>query len=205
MKKLIFCFSIIIAAACIATAQGSVSIAATNGGSVTLTPDGVTRSAPPVGLTKSIASTKQKVPAAGTATKDTKATKTINGQLSTYSFTLSSVAEARLVFYVYRGVRDDENATAADLANFDAIRKFIVDIKDVAVTKKTLTVDIPSEKVDRIFQNGMTYNNRKEMMRQLRLLETEEKLYLMALKQETDANVPEEKSKIRYQKQKYEQ
>lgn len=198
MKKLILCSIIIIAAACIATAQ-SVSIAATNGGSVTFTPEGVTRSAAPVALTKGIAATKPKAPAPATrAVKEP-------GTLTAYTFTVSTVAEARMVFNAYRGSRDDENASVADLTNYDALRKYIVENKDFSSTKKTLTVVIPAEKVDRIFQNGMIYNNRKELQRQLKVLETEEKLFQLATKQETDANVPEENSKLRWQKQKYEQ
>lgn len=178
----------------------SVSIAATNGGSVTLTPEGVTRSTP--ALPKGIAATTRATPTAKPAAKPKPRS---IGELTTYTFTITSVAEARMVFNAYRGTRDDENATAADVANFDAIRKYIVENKDFVSTKKTLTVVLPADKIDRVFQNGMYYNNKKELMRQLRQLETEEKLYNACAKQETDANVPEENSKLRWQKQKYEQ
>lgn len=174
----------------------SVSIAATNGGSVTLTPEGVTRSTP--ALPKGIAATTRATPTVKPKPRSV-------GELTSYTFTITSVAEARMVFNAYRGTRDDENATATDIANFDAIRKYIVENRDFASTKKTLTVVLPADKIDRVFQNGMMYNNKKELMRQLKQLETEEKLYNACAKQETDANVPEENSKLRWQKQKYEQ
>lgn len=180
----------------------SVSIAATNGGSVTLTPEGVTRTAAPV-TTRGIASVTPKAPTPSPKAVS-KAAKNPDGQLINYSFTISSTAEARMIFNCYRGMRDDENASAADLANYDALRKYIVDTKDLASTKKTLTIDIPADRVDRIFYSG-GYWNKKELQRQLKVLEVEEKLFQMASKQETDANVPEEKSKLRWQKQKYEQ
>ncbi len=197
MKKLLLFISIVFVAATIATAQGSVSIAATNGGSVTLTPEGVTRSTPTPIVTRGIAASKPKPVVAPVI-------KPVEGKITTYAFTGLDVAQARMIFNAYRGVRDDESATKEDLATADALRKFIIENKDFTTSKKTIDVNVPAEKVDRVFSNGW-YHNRKELQRQLQQLDVEEKLYKMAMKQETDAKIPEQDSKLRFRKDRFDQ
>ena len=179
MKKFLFSVLLTIWSIC-SYAQGAVSVEATEGGSITFTPSGVVRTAPKV-TTRSVAVTKAPTKAPKTAVPDT-------AKVRVYKFTNLTVADARLVFNAYRGIKDDENATAKDIATFEAIRKFIVDNRDFGSSTKRLNVDVPAEKLDRIFGYS-TWHNRQELQKQLNLLNREEVLFNQAKAQEMAAGV----------------
>lgn len=119
-------------------AQGAVMIAATDGGSITLTPDGVIKNAP----TK-IAPVKKAIPL--------KTTKPTN--LATYTFTDLSIDDARIIRNSLASVYYDENASAADVKAMLDLRAFIVANKDFKNSTKKLTLTVTAEKAESIFSS----------------------------------------------------
>lgn len=141
MKKI---FSVALLFLSIATfSQGSVMIAASDGGSVTLTPTGVIKNAP----TKVVAA-----PASAKTQGPLKSTvKLKEVELDTYTFTDLSIEDARTIRNSLSSAYYDENANATDVKAMLDVRAFIVANKDFKNSTKRLTLTVSAEKAENIF------------------------------------------------------
>lgn len=123
----------------------SVSIAATEGGSVTFTPSGVIRTAPKVAL-KGIQAVAPK-PKAVVQYNDTL-------KLSTYPVNDLGLEEARMVRNCLASVVYDENPNLTDWKAFNDTRTFILANKDFKSSTKKLSITVSSDKLDCILSSA---------------------------------------------------
>lgn len=143
MKQLLLGF-LLLFCSCTLNAQ-SVSIAATEGGSVTFTPEGVVRTAPKTAL-KGIKASAPK-PKTVVQYNDTL-------KLSTYPVNDLGLEEARMVRNCLASVVYDENPNLTDWKAFNDTRTFILSNKDFKSSNKKLSITVSSEKLDCILSSS---------------------------------------------------
>ncbi len=192
MKKI---FSVALLFLSIVTfSQGSVMIAATDGGSVTLTPTGVIKNAP----TK-VAPAPAKTPGPLKGTGKLKV-----ADLDTYTFTDLSVDDARMIRNSLASVYYDENANAMDVKAMLDVRAFIVTNKDFKNSTKKLTLTVSAEKAENIFSTIQwvgNYGNTQEQIqaeynRNMNNLNLKKKIIAQADDAEKKKGVSKENSRV---------
>lgn len=190
MKRLLILFALSVFSAH-TFAQGSVMIAASEGGSVTLTPTGVIKNAP----TK-IAPAKTPGPLKSTV-------KLKEVDLATYTFTDLSVDDARMIRNSLASAYYDENANATDVKAMLDVRAFIVANKDFKNSTKKLTLTVSAEKADNIFSSisyigymGTQEQIQAEYNRNMSNLNLKKKIIAQADDAEKKKGVSKENSRV---------
>lgn len=174
--------------------QGSVMIAATDGGSVTLTPTGVIKNAP---VKVAPNSAKTPVPLKG-------AGKLKEADVANYTFTDLSIDDARVIRNTLASAYYDENANPIDVKAMLDVRAFIVANKDFKNSTKKLTLTVSAERAETIFSSiswvgnmGSTQEQiQAEYNRNLNNLNLKKKIIAQAEDAEKRNGVSKENSRI---------
>lgn len=188
MKKI---FSVALLFLSIASfSQGSVMLAATDGGSVTLTPTGVVRNAP----------TKVASPASRVPLK----TSVVQNELQTYTFNDLTIEDARVIRNSLSSVFYDENANPTDVKAILEVRAFIVANKDFKNSTKRLSITVTAERAESIFSQVQWVGNmgatqeqiQAEYNRSLNNLNLKKKIIAQAEDAEKKRGVSKDKSRV---------
>lgn len=127
--------------------QGSVTVAATGGGSVTFTPEGVFKTAAPTGQKlKAVQPTKLKAAVAPDTVK-----------LLTYPMNDISLDEAKMIRQTLASVAYEENPNATDWKAFLDATAFVIANKDFKNSTKKLSIVVSPSMFERIIQNTESY------------------------------------------------
>lgn len=127
--------------------QGSVTVAATKGGSVTFTPEGVFKTeASNSPKLKAIQGTKLKAVLVDTI------------KLVSYPINDISLDEAKLIRNTLAAVAYDENPNATDWKAFMDTRTFVIANKDFKNSTKKLSIQVSDTMMERILQNSSYYS-----------------------------------------------
>ncbi len=203
MKKLFLLFSIFVAAITIATAQ-SVSIAATNGGSITLTPSGVERVAPTKVVPKGI-QTQPKLKGVGDKGVDTKPVLFDSTKISVYPIADLGIEDARIVRNCLASTAYEENANPTDWKAFNDVRSYILANKDFKNSTKKISILVSPEKLDCILSSssggGWYGQNEKQIQeaydRSMRGINLKKKVIAQAETEESKKRISPDNSAIR--------
>lgn len=177
----------------------SVSVIATNGGSVTLSPEGVTRDTKPA-ATRAVAKPITK--------KETKTKAKEIVELANYKFDSLTLFEVRHIRNNLAYIAYDENADNADDKAFDDLRKFVKANKKNENTTNTVSLTVSRKIAEQIISqleynsfNHINFNDRQELRQEynrlLKIIDLKEKLLRQIQTAEKNANVLPQQSIIR--------
>ena len=202
MKHLFFVLFIF--ASCIITNAQSVSIAATEGGSVLFTPDGVVRT--PSRIAKGIQMSGTPSMASKSRTVKPKPIYNDTAKITQCPIFDLSVEEARMVRNCLASVLQDDNPNALDLKAFNDTRSFILSNKDFKNSTKKLSIVVSSDRIDCIVNTAGNWMNRSEKEiqdqydRGMRAINMRRKIISQIEAQETIRKVSPNNSVIRFYK-----
>lgn len=193
--------SLLLFCSCTLNAQ-SVSIAATEGGSVTFTPEGVVRTAPKIRLKGiKVSGTPSSAPKPKTIVQYNDTLK-----LSTYPVSDLGIEEARMIRNCLASVVYDENPNLTDWKAFNDTRSFILANKDFKSSTKKLSITVSSEKLECILSSsagGVYWMGRNEKQiqeeydRSMRNINMRKKIIAQAEDVESKRRVKPDNSVIR--------